>query len=113
MRSSTASSPGCTPNGFLPSQRPFCRRWRNRAARNSATITLFSNCEQWNLSERAREIGSIVQDNPTPELLDELEEYERVACRYSLTLFHDCGIHDLDQWLADFAACDFAYLRHF
>lgn len=74
---------------------------------------LFGHTVQWNLSERARVIGSVVQDNPTPELLDELEAYERVACRYSLRLFHDCGVTDLDQWLSDFAACDFAYLRHF
>jgi hypothetical protein len=74
---------------------------------------LFGHTVQWNLSERARVIGSIVQNDPSPELLDELEEYEREACRYSLTLFHDAGVYDLDQWLADFAACDFAYLRHF
>lgn len=74
---------------------------------------LFGHTVQWNLTERARVIGSVVQANPSPELLDELEAYEREACGYSLTLFHDCGVFDLDQWLADFAACDFAYLRHF
>jgi type 1 glutamine amidotransferase len=40
-------------------------------------------------------------------------EYEREACRYSLQLLHDAGIHDLDQWISDFAACDGAYLMHF
>lgn len=74
---------------------------------------LFGHTVQWNLTERARVIGSVVQANPSPQLLDELEAYEREACGYSLTLFHDCGVFDLDQWLADFAACDFAYLRHF
>lgn len=74
---------------------------------------LFGHTVQWNLSERARVIGSVVESSPTPELLDELEEYERVACRLSLSLFHECGVYDLDQWLADFAACDFAYLRDF
>lgn len=74
---------------------------------------LFGHTVQWNLSERARVIGSVVQADPSPELLDELEAYEREACRMSLTLFHECGIHDLDQWLSDFAACDFRYLRHF
>ena len=74
---------------------------------------LFGHTVQWNLSARAREIGSVVEENPTPELLDELEAYEREACRMSMTLFHDCGIHDLDQWLSDFAACDFKFLRHF
>jgi hypothetical protein len=26
---------------------------------------------------------------------------------------HELGVRDLDQWLADFAACDLAYLVHF
>jgi hypothetical protein len=30
-----------------------------------------------------------------------------------LQLFHDADVHDLDQWLANFAACDVAYLIHF
>ena len=42
-----------------------------------------------------------------------IEDYERQACRFSLRLFHDLGVRDLDQWLADFAACDTAYLVHF
>jgi hypothetical protein len=74
---------------------------------------LFGHTVQWNLSEYARKIGYEVQNNPTEEKLDELERYEREACRYSLQLFHDAGVRDLDQWVADFAACDFAYLRHF
>ena len=74
---------------------------------------LFGHTVQWNLSEYARKIGYEVQQNPSDERLAELEAYEREACRYSLRLFHDAGIRDLDQWVADFAACDFAYLRHF
>lgn len=74
---------------------------------------LFGHTVQWNLSEDARLIGYRTQENPSEEKLAELERYEQEACRYSLQLFHDAGIHDLDQWLADFAACDFAYLRHF
>jgi hypothetical protein len=74
---------------------------------------LFGHTVQWNLSEYNRRIGSEVQQNPSEEKLAELEAYEREACRYSLQLFHDAGVHDLDQWVSDFAACDFAYLRHF
>ncbi len=74
---------------------------------------LFGHTVQWNLSEYARKIGYEVQKNPTEEKLRELEAYEREACRYSLQLFHDAGVKDLDQWVADFSACDFAYLRHF
>jgi len=76
-------------------------------------VHLFGHTVQWNLSEYARQIGSKVQMDPSPEKLEELHRYEAEACRYSLQLFHDAGVKDLDQWLADFAACDFAYLRHF
>jgi hypothetical protein len=74
---------------------------------------LFGHTVQWSQSEYARRIGYDVQENPTEEKLAELEAYEREACQLSLRLFHEAGIHDLDQWVADFAACDFAYLRHF
>jgi hypothetical protein len=74
---------------------------------------LFGHTVQWNLSEYNRRIGYEVQQNPSEEKLAELEAYEREACRYSLQLFHDADVYDLDQWVADFAACDFAYLRHF
>lgn len=74
---------------------------------------LFGHTVQWNLSEHGRRIGYEVQQNPSEEKLVELEAYEREACRYSLQLFHQAGVDDLDQWVADFAACDFAYLKHF
>jgi len=74
---------------------------------------LFGHTVQWNLSEAARTIGTVVQINPSEERLRELEDYEREACRYSLQMLHDAGVYDLDQWMADFAACDFAYLHHF
>lgn len=74
---------------------------------------LFGHTVQWNLSPDAREIGFRTQKNPTPEALAELHLYEREACRYSLQLFHDAGIRDLDAWVADFHACDFAFLKHF
>jgi hypothetical protein len=74
---------------------------------------LFGHTVQWNLREEARRIGSVVQANPSEETLAELHAYELQACRYSQQLFHDAGVRDCDQWLADFAACDFAYLAHF
>ncbi len=76
-------------------------------------VHLLGHTVQWNLSEYNRKIGYEVQQHPSDEKLDELERYEREACRYSLQLFHDAGVHDLDQWLSDVSACDFAFLRHF
>ena len=74
---------------------------------------LFGHTVQWNTSDRAREVGSRVYENPSAEQMRELHEYEVLACRYSLQLFHEAGIHDLDQWLSDFASCDYRYLEHF
>ena len=51
--------------------------------------------------------------NPSHEELDALEAYEREACRYSQQALHEAGVDALDQWLADYSACDLAFLRHF
>jgi hypothetical protein len=74
---------------------------------------LFGHTVQWNTSEEARKIGYRLFKNPTEEELRQLEEYEHEACRYSLQLFHEAGLRDFDQWVSDYSACDFAYLRHF
>lgn len=75
-------------------------------------IHLFGHTVQWNTSEDARAIGRHAGpwDDAT---LARLRAYETDACRLSLRLFHDAGVRDLDQWLSDFAACDYAYLDHF
>ncbi len=75
-------------------------------------VHLFGHTVQWNTDEDARAIGTY--GGPWDEdALARVRTYEQIACRYSLQLFHDAGVHDLDQWLADFAACDYAYLDHF
>lgn len=74
---------------------------------------LFGHTVQWNLSARSREIGSKIYQDPTEDQMRELRDYEVQACRYSMQLFHDAGVRDLDQWLSDFAACDYRYLEHF
>ena len=62
---------------------------------------LFGHTVQWNTEPRARVIGTAAVKNPSEEFLSELGDYERKACRYSLQLFHDAGIRDLDQWIAE------------
>jgi len=73
---------------------------------------LFGHTVQWNLCPRAREIGVRGIVPLSEDEMLELREYEKEACRYSLQLFHEAGIKDLDQWLSDFSACDFAYLDY-
>ncbi|MGQ0767098.1 MAG: hypothetical protein ACT4OZ_15730 [Gemmatimonadota bacterium] len=78
-------------------------------------IHLFGHTVQWNLNPAARELGlrEISPSDVTGALLEDVERYEIEAARYSLQLFRDSGIDGLDQWLADFAACDVAYLLDF
>jgi hypothetical protein len=76
-------------------------------------VHLFGHTVQWNTSERAREIGQLAVTEPNEALLAELAQYERDAARYSMALVHEAGIDGLDQWLADFSACDVSYLLHF
>ena len=76
-------------------------------------VHLFGHTVQWNVSEELRRLGEVRGPGLAPEVLDALVAYEREACRYSLQLLHEAGVHDLDQWLADFSACDLAYLVHF
>jgi len=76
-------------------------------------IHLFGHTVQWNVSEDLRRLGAVRGPGLSDDTIAALVAYEREACRYSLRLLHDAGVHDLDQWLADFAACDLAYLLHF
>ncbi len=75
-------------------------------------VHLFGHTAQWNTSEAARIIGRY--PGPwTDDAIARVQAYEHEACQYSLQLFHEAGVHDLDQWLSDFSACDFAYLENF
>ncbi len=76
-------------------------------------VHLFGHTVQWNVSAELRELSKVGANDITPEILARLVEYEREACQYSQQLLHDAGVHDLDQWLADFSACDLAYLVSF
>ena len=76
-------------------------------------VHLFGHTVQWNVSPEDRALGLLEVRDASEELLVALAQYERSAARYSLQLFHEAGVHDLDQWLSDFAACDIAYLMHF
>ena len=75
-------------------------------------VHLFGHTVQWNTDADARAIGT--HTGPWDEdALRRVRTYEQDACRYSMQLFHDAGVFDLDQWLSDFATCDYRYLDHF
>ena len=76
-------------------------------------IHLFGHTVQWNVSAERRAVAFLQPATWTDEQLRAALEYETEAARYSLQLLHDAGVHDLDQWISDFAACDCDYLMYF
>jgi hypothetical protein len=75
-------------------------------------VHLFGHTVQWNVSPETREFAN-VRGSLDPDTTARLIAYEKQACRYSLQLMHEAGVHDLDQWLADFSHCDLSYLLDF
>lgn len=74
---------------------------------------LFGHTVQWNIVPGAFELGQPRQPPVNEDCLPALMEYEREAARYALGLLHETGITAADQWFANYAACDEAYLRHY
>lgn len=73
---------------------------------------LFGHTVQWNVSAELRRLGMTMPVDPTDRDLAVLEAYEREACRYSQQALREAGVLGMDQWLADYSACDLAFLRH-
>ena len=74
---------------------------------------LFGHTVQWNVDTDAFELGKTRKPPVDEAVLPGLLVYERQAAGYGLSLLHEAGIRDADQWLSDYSACDLAYLTHF
>ena len=74
---------------------------------------LFGHTVQWNVRPDGYEFGRPRKPPVEQEAIPALMEYEREAARYAVSMLHDIGITGIDQWLADYTACDTAYLRHY
>lgn len=86
--------------GLLPEQEAFL------------LLHLFGHTVQWNTDPDAFSLGTL-QAPVGEDKLEALAQYERQAARYGLALLHEAGIWCCDQWLADYSACDLAYLTQF
>jgi hypothetical protein len=74
---------------------------------------LFGHTVQWNTDPAAYDLGQPRKPPVSEECLPALIDYEREAAGYASGLLHELGITETDQWLADYAACDAAYLRNY
>ena len=74
---------------------------------------LFGHTVQWNVDPAAFEIGRKYQPPVEESMIPAVIAYEGEAACYGLTLLHDSGVTDADQWFSNYSACDRAYLLHF
>ncbi len=74
---------------------------------------LFGHTVQWNVNESAFDLGRQYKPPVDEALIPEVLAYEGEAARYGLTLFHQTGITDVDQWFSNYTSADQAYLLHF
>jgi hypothetical protein len=74
---------------------------------------LFGHTVQWDIDPAAFGIGRQYQPPVEEALIPAIVAYEGEAACYGLSLFHECGITDADQWFSNYSACDRAYLLHF
>jgi hypothetical protein len=73
-------------------------------------VHLFGHTVQWNTVPAYRTIDQRVKPGAAPEIIEEAHTYERNASRIGLTLLHQAGINERDQWLADWCGSDWKYL---
>lgn len=77
-------------------------------------IHLFGHTVQWNTNEEWRLLGQNASLRYTEEAdLARIAGYEREATGLSLALLHEVGVSNLDQWVSDWWAADWQYLKHF
>ena len=76
-------------------------------------IHLFGHTVQWNLHPPYRTIDQRVKVGADSATIAEAMRYEKEASRYGIQLLHQCGVHQLDQWVSDWWASDWSYLSHY
>jgi len=74
---------------------------------------LFGHTVQWNTDPAAFELGRQYKPPVDERLYPAILNYESEAACYGLSLLHEVGITEIDQWFSNYTACDQAYLVHF
>lgn len=74
---------------------------------------LFGHTVQWSVRPTSRHIGKGLCIPVAEPVIQALLDFEREAASYGLKLMHNNKIRDLDQWFADYSACDLAYLENY
>lgn len=76
-------------------------------------LHLFGHSVQWVAPDIEHKLEPLVSTKDKEEFLVVLKDYEYEAARFGLTLLHEAGIGDLDEWFADFVETDWVYVDGF
>ena len=79
-------------------------------------LHLFGHSVQWNLSKEYRDLGQDQTIPKPPEVMKKIYHYERDATRYAIMLCRDAQLQpiaEIDQWVSDWFAADYAFLERF
>jgi hypothetical protein len=88
--------------------------WANDAETSLFVLAhLFGHTVQWNTVESYRTIDARAKPGAPEAVIEEARLYERNASRLGLTLLHEAGVRDRDQWIADWWASDWKYLSSY
>jgi|SRR5579864_707171 len=74
---------------------------------------LFGHTVQWSLDPDVFTLAQQLKPPVPAQVLPAILKYEEEAAEYAQALLHEIGITDADMWLAQYSACDRAYLLHF
>jgi hypothetical protein len=76
-------------------------------------LHLFGHSVQWVAPSIEHKLHGLRHTVDKAQFLKALCAYEHDAARYALTLLHEAGVRDLDQWFADFVETDWRYVERY
>jgi hypothetical protein len=76
-------------------------------------LHLFGHSVQWVAPALASKLDDLQNTSDKEKFLTALRAYEFEAARLGLTLMHEAGVLDQDQWYSDFVETDWRYVQRY
>lgn len=76
-------------------------------------LHLFGHSVQWVAPALSHQLHDLQHAPDKEQFLTALRAYEFQAAQLGLTLLHEAGVRNLDQWYSDFVETDWRYVRHY
>lgn len=76
-------------------------------------LHLFGHSVQWVAPSLEDKLGELQHSKELERFLVVLRDYEFEAATFGMTLMHQAGVRDLDQWYSDFVETDWRYVERY